>query len=129
MEIIVTGVTASGALINEAVNVGAHAIVVHHGYFWRGENPRVTGVLKNRLATLLRHDINLFTFHLPLDVHPEFGNNAQLAKCMGWAVDDHFGDQDVGFLGRPAAESTFGLIAETLSCTLGRRAFLVGDVL
>jgi dinuclear metal center YbgI/SA1388 family protein len=80
---IVTGVSATQALIDEAVEVGADAILVHHGYFWKNENPCVVGMKKQRLKTLLQHDINLFAYHLPLDVHETLGNNAQLANLLG----------------------------------------------
>ena len=79
---IVTGVTASQALIDEAVRQGADTILVHHGYFWKGEQQVITGMKKRRIATLLCHDINLYGFHLPLDIHPILGNNAQLAKLL-----------------------------------------------
>ncbi|MGH8847962.1 MAG: Nif3-like dinuclear metal center hexameric protein, partial [Polaromonas sp.] len=75
---IVSGVTASRALIEAAIAAQADAIFVHHGLFWRGQDGRVTGWMKQRLALLLAHDINLFAYHLPLDAHPELGNNAQL---------------------------------------------------
>lgn len=80
---IVTGVTASQALIDAAIEQKADAILVHHGYFWKGEKPNITGMKKKRMAALLANDINLFAYHLPLDGHPELGNNAQLAKLLG----------------------------------------------
>lgn len=80
---LVTGVTASQALIDRAIELNADAIFVHHGYFWRGEDMTITGMKKNRLATLLKHDINLYAYHLPLDVHPTLGNNVQLAQRLG----------------------------------------------
>ncbi len=80
---IVTGVTASQALLDQTVALGADAVIVHHGYFWKNEAPEVTGMKKRRLQTLLRHDINLFAYHLPLDVHPRLGNNAQLGALLG----------------------------------------------
>lgn len=79
---IVCGVTASQALIDQAVAQKADAIFVHHGYFWKGEDPCVQGMKKRRLATLLAHDINLYAYHLPLDIHPQLGNNVQLAKLL-----------------------------------------------
>lgn len=79
---MVTGVTASAALLQAAVEAGADAVVVHHGYFWRGEDPRVVGIKRARLGLLLGHDINLFAYHLPLDAHPQCGNNVQLAKRL-----------------------------------------------
>ena len=80
---LVAGVTASQALLDAAVERNADAILVHHGYFWRGEDGRVTGIRRQRLATLLARDINLLAYHLPLDAHPELGNNAQLAQRLG----------------------------------------------
>lgn len=79
---IVTGVTASQALLDAAVAVNADAVLVHHGYFWKNETPQITGMKKRRLQTLLANDINLFAYHLPLDVHPQLGNNAQLGKLL-----------------------------------------------
>jgi dinuclear metal center YbgI/SA1388 family protein len=96
---IVSGVTASRALIEAAVQAGADAIFVHHGLFWRGQEGRVTGWMKQRLALLLRHDISLFAYHLPLDAHPELGNNAQLGSKLGLQASSRFGEQDLGFLG------------------------------
>ncbi|NBH75024.1 Nif3-like dinuclear metal center hexameric protein [Rodentibacter pneumotropicus] len=80
---IVTGVTASQALIDYAVSQQADALLVHHGYFWKSENPCIRGMKGKRIKTLLINDINLYGYHLPLDVHPELGNNAQLAKLLG----------------------------------------------
>ena len=87
IERLVTGVTASFALIEKAIEIEADAIFVHHGYFWRGENQQITGMKYNRLKALLSNDINLYAYHLPLDVHPEFGNNAQLAKLLGLTIE------------------------------------------
>lgn len=84
---VVTGVTACQALIDAAVARGADAILVHHGYFWKGEDARVTGMKRARLKTLLAHDISLLAYHLPLDAHPVFGNNAQLARVLGLTID------------------------------------------
>lgn len=80
---IVTGVTASEALIDAAIEHQADAILVHHGYFWKGESQVITGMKKARIGKLLANDISLITYHLPIDVHPEHGNNAQLAKLLG----------------------------------------------
>lgn len=79
---VVTGVTASKALIEKAIEAEADAILVHHGYFWKGESPNIVGMKKERFKLLLEHDINLFAYHLPLDVHAEVGNNAQLGKLL-----------------------------------------------
>jgi dinuclear metal center YbgI/SA1388 family protein len=95
---IVTGVTASVALIEAAIAAEADVILVHHGLFWRGHDGCVTGWLRQRLKLLLGHDINLLAYHLPLDAHPEWGNNAQIAARMGWVIDGRFGEQNLGFL-------------------------------
>ena len=100
---IVSGVTASRALIEAAIADDADAIFVHHGLFWRGQDGRITGWLKQRLALLLAHDINLYAYHLPLDAHPTLGNNAQLAARLGWEAQARFGEQELGFLGCWAA--------------------------
>jgi len=85
---LVSGVTASLAFIDAAIDAGADALFVHHGLFWRGQDGRVTGWMKQRLARLLSHDINLLAYHLPLDAHAELGNNAQLARRIGVHVLD-----------------------------------------
>ena len=109
---IVSGVTASRALIEAAVERGADAIFVHHGLFWRGQDGRVTGWMKQRLALLLAHDINLYAYHLPLDAHPELGNNAQLGRQLGLAAHGRFGEQDLGFVGGRADGTAFADSAE-----------------
>lgn len=98
IERLVSGVTASAALIDAAIAARADAILVHHGLFWRGQDGRVAGWLKQRLQRLLAHDINLFAYHLPLDAHPEWGNNVQLGSQLGWTVNGHFGEQALGCL-------------------------------
>jgi dinuclear metal center YbgI/SA1388 family protein len=116
---LVCGVTASLALIDAAIAAGADAILVHHGLFWRGQDGRVTGWMKQRLARLIRHDINLFAYHLPLDAHPELGNNAQLGARLGWAADGRFGDQDLGFIGS-TAPTTLAALTQRLRALTGR---------
>ena len=95
---IVSGVTASRALIEAAIDAKADAIFVHHGLFWRGMDGRITGWLKERIRLLLAHDINLFAYHLPLDAHAELGNNAQLGTQLGVKGQALFGDQNLGWL-------------------------------
>ncbi len=96
---IVSGVTASLALIDAAIDAGADALIVHHGLFWRGHDGRLTGWLAERVRRLMGHGVNLFAYHLPLDAHPELGNNAQLGARLGWRADARFGEQDLGFIG------------------------------
>jgi dinuclear metal center YbgI/SA1388 family protein len=122
---LVCGVTASQALLEAALAADADAVLVHHGFFWRGEDVRITGIRRARLKTLLENDLSLFAYHLPLDAHAEFGNNAQLGRIMGWSVEGRFAEQDVGFLG--GTEGTAGELAEKLALRLGRRPLLVGD--
>ena len=108
---IVCGVTASRALIEAAAERGADALLVHHGWFWKAEDGRVTGFRKQRMARLLAHDINLFAYHLPLDAHATLGNNAQLALRHGWTVTGRFGEQEIGFIGVPPAPTFAGELA------------------
>ena len=120
---IVSGVTASRALIEAAIAAQADAIFVHHGLFWRGQDGSVTGWMKQRLALLLAHDINLFAYHLPLDAHPELGNNAQLGLQLGLKAGARFGEQDLGFLGGRADGGSFassGALAAHIENTLKR---------
>ena len=104
---IVSGVTASLALIEAAVAANADAIFVHHGLFWRGQTGTVTGWMKQRLALLLKHDVNLYAYHLPLDAHLELGNNAQLGLQLGLTATSHFGEQNLGFLGAKTDGGSF----------------------
>ena len=84
VERLVTGVTASQALIDAAIEKGADAILVHHGYFWKGEPAEITGMKARRIRALLGAGISLLAYHLPLDAHPSLGNNARLGALMGW---------------------------------------------
>ena len=125
---IVSGVTASRALIEAAVADGADALFVHHGLFWRGQDGRVTGWMKQRLALLLQHDLNLFAYHLPLDAHPELGNNAQLGAVLGLQSQARFGEQDLGFLGARQDGAGFDdarALAAHVQRVLGRSVTLV----
>lgn len=124
---LVSGVTASLALIEAAIEARADAIFVHHGLFWRGQDGRVTGWMKQRLSRLLAHDVNLIAYHLPLDAHPTLGNNAQLARVLDIALEDgvRFGDQSLGFMGqRPPAPAAS--LAAHVEQALGRSVTLVG---
>jgi dinuclear metal center YbgI/SA1388 family protein len=126
---IASGVTASLAFIDAALAAGADTLLVHHGLFWRGQDGRLTGWLKARVARLLAHELNLFAYHLPLDAHPELGNNAQLGLRLGLAADARFGDQELGFIGpAPGALDTVAGLVQAVRDQLGREAVLVpGD--
>ncbi len=123
---LVSGVTASRALIDAAIEAKADAILVHHGLFWRGQDGRLTGWLAERVKRLMAHGINLFAYHLPLDAHVEFGNNAQLGLQLGFVADARFGEQELGFAG-PAALTLDGL-AQRVNAALGREPLVLpGD--
>lgn len=125
---LVSGVTASQALLEAAVDAGADAILVHHGYFWRGESAVVTGMKRRRLGLLLQHDISLIAYHLPLDAHPQLGNNAQLAQRLGIEVTGGLQPEaerpigNVGTLPAPLAAEAFAL---HVGRCLGREPLLV----
>ena len=124
---LVAGVTASQALIDAAIDRGADTLLVHHGWFWKGEDGRITGLRKARIGKLLAHDINLLAYHLPLDAHAELGNNAQLAVRLGWQAEGRFGEQDIAWFGRPQAPTTAGELAQQIAARLGRVPQLIGD--
>lgn len=132
---IIAGVTASQALIDEAIARGADALLVHHGWMWKGEDPRVLGTRKKRLASLLAHDINLIAYHLPLDAHPTLGNNAQLARVLGLEPDAAL-LEDGGARSRPSnliwngtmpGAATLGDIAAQVQARLGRTPLVIGE--
>lgn len=106
---LVSGVTASQALVDAAGLQGADVLLVHHGYFWKGEDARIVGMKRRRLASMLAANMSLLTYHLPLDAHPEFGNNAQLAQVLGFPIDGWFGD------GRGPALACHGTLSATVS--------------
>ncbi|MBT5293383.1 MAG: Nif3-like dinuclear metal center protein, partial [Cellvibrionales bacterium] len=106
IKVIVTGVTASQALIEHAVAINADAILVHHGYFWKNEAPQIVGIKKRRIARLLENNISLLAYHLPLDLHAELGNNVQLANVLGWQLDSEITANGVPPLIRTATLNT-----------------------
>jgi dinuclear metal center YbgI/SA1388 family protein len=125
---IASGVTASLAFIDAALAAGADTLFVHHGLFWRGQDGRLTGWLKERVARLLRADVNLFAYHLPLDAHPELGNNAQLGLRLGLQADARFGEQDLGFIGSATDATHAQALAARVQHALGREPVLLpGD--
>jgi dinuclear metal center YbgI/SA1388 family protein len=128
VRLLVSGVTASRALIEAAMDAQADAILVHHGLFWRGQDGRVTGWMRERLRLLLTHGIHLFAYHLPLDAHAELGNNAQLGRVLGLQADGRFGDQDLGCVGQGhQAWANPQDLAEHVTNILGRAVTCVGD--
>lgn len=123
---VVAGVTASQDLLDAAVMRGADTILVHHGYFWKGEDGRVTGIRRQRLRTLIANDINLIAYHLPLDAHPELGNNAQLACRLGWQPEGRFGEQDIAWFGALAESLDLGDLSGKVASVLGREPLVIG---
>lgn len=128
---IVSGVTASQALLDAAVEADADLVLVHHGYFWKNEDPRVVGIKQRRLKTLLCHDISLLAYHLPLDVHPEVGNNVQLARVLGLTVDGALEPENprsvglVGSLDTPLSPAEF---SQRIAAALGREPLMVDSL-
>lgn len=122
---VITGVTACQALIDEAVARQADAILVHHGYFWKNESPLIKGMKRRRLRALLANDINLYGWHLPLDAHPELGNNAQLAKTLGITVKGEI--QPLVFWGELAEPLSGAALAQRIEQQLGRTPLHCGD--
>ena len=125
---LISGVTACQALLDEAVRRDADAVLVHHGYFWKNEDPRVDGMKASRLRTLLGHDMSLLAYHLPLDAHRELGNNACLARTLGIAVTGSFETgthRPLGMLGELPAEEALPTFAARLGAALGRDPVVV----
>jgi dinuclear metal center YbgI/SA1388 family protein len=124
---IVTGVSASLALIEAALQEQADAILVHHGYFWKNEAAPIVGIKRRRIKLLLDHDLSLFAFHLPLDAHPELGNNAQLGKRLGFEVEEWAGEQALIAVGRLTEPLSLGALEQRVKQTLGRPPLVVGE--
>lgn len=123
---IVTSVTASRAAIDFAVEQKADLLLVHHGMFWKNELPTVTGWKKERIAALLRHDINMAGYHLPLDAHPTLGNNAQLADRLDFATEKRFGEQNLLNSGSLKQAKTLGALAAHIETVLQRKPVVIG---
>ncbi len=127
---VVTGVTANQALIEAAIAEEADAIFVHHGYFWKGEDECITGIKKERIKALLLNDINLIAYHLPLDMHPIYGNNIQLADVLGIQVDGPLDESDPsvpGNIGRLPRPMTGGELSVWVAQCLQREPLHIGE--
>jgi len=128
---IVSGVTASQALVDAAIEAEADVLLVHHGYFWKGENPCITGMKQRRLKALLANDISLLAYHLPLDVHPDVGNNVQLARQLDITVEGPLepdNPRTVGLVGSLAEPMSPRDFARRVQDVLGREPLLVEGV-
>ncbi len=125
---IVSGVTACQALIDVAIEQQADLLLVHHGYFWKGESPTITGMKQRRIKALLDHDISLLAYHLPLDGHAELGNNAQLGQLFGIPVEGRFGhgpDGGIAMHGSLDMKVSAHSLAEVVGQKLGREPLLI----
>src|SRR5690606_25948132 len=132
---IITGVTATQALLEVAVERNADAILVHHGWFWKNEDPVVCGTKRTRLALALAHQLNVFAYHLPLDAHPTLGNNAQLARVLGLAPELDAdgkprlcGPDDLIWLGHCPEGTTLEALGNRVCNALQRPPLLVGNL-
>lgn len=127
---IISGVTASRALIEAAIAAKADAILVHHGWFWKNDDPSIVGQLHTRMKLLLDHNINLLAYHLPLDIHPQLGNNAQLAKVMGWqgaSSNSLPGVVDGLIWSVEVKPMTLTQLSKSLASHLGRDPLVIGE--
>ncbi len=127
---VISGVTACKALIDRAIDESADMLLVHHGYFWRGEDSTVTGIKRARIQALLAHDINLFAYHLPLDVHPDLGNNIQLGRLLGLRTQGEFASyrgRNIGLVG--TLDSSYGIqeFAGLLESRLRRKPLVIAE--
>ena len=125
---IVTGVTASYALLEAALEANADAVLVHHGYFWRGEALPITGIKKRRIQFLLQHNISLFAYHLPLDMHPELGNNVMLAKQLGLTITGKTGEKEMLLLAELNGEQSLQHFVNLIETKLSRKPQVIGDL-
>ena len=123
---IATAVTASRAVIDAAAAWGAHLLLVHHGYFWKGEAAPIVGMKYERVAALLRNDINLVAYHLPLDAHPSLGNNAQLGAKLGFVTAGQLPTQNLVWHGASDC-MTLGELALKVEQVLGRAPLVIGS--
>ena len=126
---IVSGVTASMALLEAAHKAKADLILVHHGYFWKNEDARVIGIKRHRLAYLLKHDLNLMAYHLPLDAHVELGNNAQLGRVLGIAPIGFAGESGILVYGQLSQAMPLQHLAAQVEMALRRKPLVLGNAL
>ena len=124
---IVSGVTASFELLQAAIGENADAILVHHGYFWRGENECLIGMKRRRIALLLANDVNLFAYHLPLDAHSEVGNNVQLGNRLGFVETGRFGGQNIAAYGNLSETISLRELGVNLEGVLSRKPLIIGN--
>ena len=127
MATLVSGVSASMRLLEAAADLGADAILVHHGWFWKSEDASVIGIKRRRLAFLLQRDISLMGYHLPLDAHPVLGNNAQFGRLLGIEIDGWFGEQGIAAYGTLPHAVTLQTFCNGVERSLERSPCVIGD--
>ncbi|WP_372799642.1 Nif3-like dinuclear metal center hexameric protein, partial [Litorivivens sp.] len=127
IQTMVSGVTASMALLEAAVEEGAELVMVHHGYFWKNEDACLVGIKRRRLKFLLEHDLNLLAYHLPLDAHPELGNNAQLARKLGFRLESWAGEQSLVACGRLGSPTPLFKLGQQIASVLHREPMIIGN--
>ncbi len=124
---IATGVSATQRVLEDAADWGADALLVHHGYFWRNETAALTGIKRRRIAHLIRHDMSLLAYHLPLDAHPELGNNALLGRELGFTVEGMFGEQALACYGNVTQARTLEHLVADIAARLRHAPLVIGD--
>lgn len=125
---IVTGVTASMALLEAAHKVGADLVLVHHGYFWRNEAPEIVGIKQRRIKFLLTHGINLMAYHLPLDAHEVLGNNVQLGNLLGFKAQNYIGSENLIAYAELETEMSLSQVVSLLELRLDRQVIAIGEL-
>lgn len=125
---LATAVSANQGVLERAIAWGADALLVHHGYFWKGEPSPVVGMKRRRLAALLANEVSLLAYHLPLDAHPELGNNARLGQLLGITASAPLRPDDPTSVGNVGElEIIAGDLCRRLQDLTGREPLLIGD--
>lgn len=126
---IISGVTASQALIDAAISEKADVLLVHHGYFWKGEEAQITGIKYKRIRSLIESGINLLAYHLPLDAHPLYGNNAKLAEILELDIAGSFpsGNTSVGMYGSLKTPMSAADFSQKVTTALEREVLHIGE--
>ena len=123
---LISGVTASLEFLEAAIAAGTDAVLVHHGYFWRGENPCLTGIKHRRISYLMSHRVGLLAYHLPLDAHAELGNNTQLGRRLGFTETSRFGEQGIAVRGT-LSEISLKELRANIEYMLRREPLVIGN--
>ena len=127
---VATAVTASQNIVDQAVACGADALLVHHGYFWKNESDILVGMKYKRISALIKNDINLIAYHLPLDAHAELGNNVQLAQKLGWTITDGLeagNPRSIGLVGEVSENVSLTQLSLQVGAVLEREPLVIGE--